>query len=115
MNISSLPQASLQEKKPLLCKAISFAFSLQAVNGFQQTKKDDICRLFFAERARFELADRFPHRQFSKLLVSATHPPLRVSFLKSAAKIHFFCFEKIYCEIFFLQNGMTGHFNINIC
>ena len=31
----------------------------------------------FAERARFELAEEFPLRQFSKLVVSATHPPLR--------------------------------------
>ncbi len=53
-----------------------------------------------AERARFELADRFPHRQFSKLLVSATHPPLRVSSLKSAAKIHFFPQVAIHRKIF---------------
>ena len=31
----------------------------------------------FAERARFELAEELPLRQFSKLVVSATHPPLR--------------------------------------
>ena len=30
-----------------------------------------------AERTRFELAVELPLRQFSKLLVSATHPPLR--------------------------------------
>ena len=31
-----------------------------------------------AERARFELAVGLPLRQFSKLLVSATHPPFRL-------------------------------------
>ena len=30
-----------------------------------------------AERTRFELAVGLPLRQFSKLLVSATHPPLQ--------------------------------------
>ena len=33
-----------------------------------------------AERTRFELVVRLPVRQFSKLLVSATHPPLREPF-----------------------------------
>ena len=33
--------------------------------------------LGLAERTRFELAVELPLRQFSKLLVSATHPPLR--------------------------------------
>ena len=33
--------------------------------------------LLVAERARFELAEELPLRQFSKLVVSATHPPLR--------------------------------------
>ena len=32
---------------------------------------------FFAERARFELAVPLPVRQFSKLVVSATHPSLQ--------------------------------------
>ena len=32
----------------------------------------------FAERARFELAEELPLRQFSKLVVSATHPSLRL-------------------------------------
>ena len=32
-----------------------------------------------AERAGFEPAVRFPVRQFSKLLLSATQPPLRVA------------------------------------
>ena len=48
-----------------------------------------------AERARFELAEEFPLRQFSKLVVSATHPSLRIrSYLKSAAKIHFFLIHR---------------------
>ena len=34
-------------------------------------------RFTVAERTRFELAVELPLRQFSKLLVSATHPPLR--------------------------------------
>ena len=34
-------------------------------------------RFVVAERTRFELAVELPLRQFSKLLVSATHPPLR--------------------------------------
>ena len=33
--------------------------------------------VFFAERARFELAVPLPVRQFSKLVVSATHPSLQ--------------------------------------
>ncbi len=56
----------------------------------------------FAERARFELAVEFPLRQFSKLLVSATHPPLRGCITEMRVqkykkiripqvKYHFFC------------------------
>ena len=38
-------------------------------------------RVFFsAEAARFELAVQFPVRQFSKLVVSATHPHLLMTF-----------------------------------
>ena len=32
----------------------------------------------FAEAARFELAEQLPVRQFSKLVVSATHPHLHL-------------------------------------
>ncbi len=42
----------------------------------------------FAEAARFELAVRLPVRQFSKLVVSATHPHFLISVLKfQTAKI----------------------------
>ena len=47
--------------------------------------------LILAVRAGFEPAVQFPVRQFSKLVVSASHPPHRVLFLSSwirAAKIH---------------------------
>ena len=40
-----------------------------------------------AERTRFELVVRLPVRQFSKLLVSATHPPLQsTAFVKRDCK-----------------------------
>ena len=50
----------------------SFCRGLKHVETFQETSL-----LGFAERARFELAEELPLRQFSKLVVSATHPPLR--------------------------------------
>ncbi len=37
-------------------------------------QKDSLMLSFRAEAARFELAVRLPVRQFSKLVVSATHP-----------------------------------------
>lgn len=45
-----------------------------------------------AEATRFELVDRLPDRQFSKLLVSATHPHFLVvynTFVNSGAKVEF--------------------------
>jgi hypothetical protein len=40
-------------------------------------KNPDEAGFFFAVRAGFEPAVRFPVRQFSKLVVSASHPPHR--------------------------------------
>ena len=42
-----------------------------------------------AERAGFEPAVRFPLRQFSKLLLSATQPPLRIVAFYNI--YHFYC------------------------
>ena len=51
---------------------------LQAIDEMSgHKKKAAMLPFLIAERARFELAERFPLRQFSKLVVSATHPPLR--------------------------------------
>ena len=48
----------------------------------------------YAERTRFELAVGLPLRQFSKLLVSATHPPLQCfvlnCFIKRVQRYGFF-------------------------
>ena len=63
----------------------------------------------YAERTRFELAVGLPLRQFSKLLVSATHPPLQCfvlnCFIKRVQRYGFFCyFQKksvFFDEIFF--------------
>ena len=38
--------------------------------------------MFIAERGGFEPPVQLPVRQFSKLLVSATHPTLRAAYLK---------------------------------
>ena len=56
-------------------------------------KKDDSknCRLNFAESTGFEPVDTLRYRQFSKLLVSATHPTLRSAVtLKRCAKVTLF-------------------------
>ena len=66
--------------------------------GLNETKGGEKCQLdcitekqprtnvlscnHFAEGTRFELVVRLPVRQFSKLLVSATHPPFRELHLK---------------------------------
>ena len=49
-----------------------FCPDLKHIETFHETSLQG-----FAERARFELAEELPLRQFSKLVVSATHPPLR--------------------------------------
>ena len=56
----------------------------------------------FAEAARFELAVRLPVRQFSKLLVSATHPNfLECAFFGCGCKDRmFFLIKKIFRKIF---------------
>ena len=60
-----------------------------------------------AERTRFELAVGLPLRQFSKLLVSATHPPLQCLMLKKLSLSEckdsdFFWLGKIKC-VFLLK------------
>ncbi len=53
------------------------------------------CLLARAEATRFELVVRLPVRQFSKLLVSATHPHF-LDFLERLARLSFaFCSAKI--------------------
>ena len=50
--------------------------------------------LFFAEDTGFEPVDTLRYRQFSKLLVSATHPTLRSAVtLKRCAKITLFLYN----------------------
>ena len=73
----------------------------------------------YAERTRFELAVGLPLRQFSKLLVSATHPPLQCfvlnCFIKRVQRYGFFCyFQKksaFFDEIFFRGRvrALPGH------
>ena len=46
-------------------------------NSLQKKKTTETCRLNFAESTGFEPVDTLRYRQFSKLLVSATHPTLR--------------------------------------
>ncbi len=60
-NPHSLPGASYAKKKRFAC-----------LSKLRQTN-----RLFFAEEGGFEPPVQLPVRQFSKLLVSATHPPFR--------------------------------------
>ena len=43
----------------------------------EKGSKDFLFQAFYAERTRFELVVGLPLRQFSKLLVSATHPSLQ--------------------------------------
>ena len=60
--------------------------------------------LGLAERTRFELAVELPLRQFSKLLVSATHPPLRKLaevFSIATAKVLLFFIPARFFAIFF--------------
>ena len=68
--------------------------------------------LGLAERTRFELAVELPLRQFSKLLVSATHPPLRklaeIYFQIASAKVllFFICARKIIVFFAFFFFGL---------
>jgi hypothetical protein len=57
----------------------SRTLSKQALNGSPENKKPTVLRLVcigFAERGGFEPPVQLPVRQFSKLVVSATHPSL---------------------------------------
>ena len=65
------------------------------LNGFQDRRNRPLCHLSimvvmkYAERTRFELVVGLLLRQFSKLVVSATHPPLQCfsSLALASAKI----------------------------
>ena len=62
-------------------------------------------RFTVAERTRFELAVELPLRQFSKLLVSATHPPLRklaesISSIATAKVALFFIPASVFADFF---------------
>ena len=65
-----------------------------------------------AERTRFELAVELPLRQFSKLLVSATHPPLRKLaeklFSIASAKVLLFLIPARVLLIFFQKNVLRN-------
>lgn len=58
---------------------VMFLVYHRLVQGAGNKKRPDYSRSFLleAEATRFELVVRLPVRQFSKLLVSATHPHFR--------------------------------------
>ena len=64
-----------------------------------------------AERTRFELAVELPLRQFSKLLVSATHPPLRklaeIYFSIASAKVLLFLIPASILACFFQKRFLN--------
>ena len=68
------------------CTSAIYNFSLRRGGGENKFPHRGLCRGLFAEGTRFELVVRLPVRQFSKLLVSATHPPFRKFRLKHTAK-----------------------------
>ena len=80
----ALPRGRCQAEKPRPDEgALSFFCWRPFASGLAWTPIKKRLRLTsqpflgLAERTRFELAVELPLRQFSKLLVSATHPPLR--------------------------------------
>ena len=88
LEISALPRASLHLRS-YRRKQVASGFCFCAPSCASKlspevlkTKQEhtNVCSWKFsaAERARFELAVGLPLRQFSKLLVSATHPPFRL-------------------------------------
>ena len=58
-------------------KALFFFVVFLQYNKNRGRLTDLLDSLFFAERTRFELVVGLLLRQFSKLVVSATHPPLQ--------------------------------------
>ena len=94
-------------------ETFDFCYRLYSVYGFLTNQGQlvavQLVTLVLAERTRFELAVGLPLRQFSKLLVSATHPPLQCfvlnCFIKRVQRYGFFCyFQKksvFFDEIFF--------------
>ena len=62
---------------------------------------------FPAERTRFELVVGLLLRQFSKLVVSATHPPLLVFWFCECKVMRFCCIVQIFCHVFFIHCAAT--------
>lgn len=70
------------------------------------TKKGTaVCSSFFAEKGGFEPPVQLPVRQFSKLLVSATHPPLQCFVLN--------CFSECKVTLFSQTRKIFPHFSSN--
>ena len=105
LEISALPRASLHlrtSRRNQVASVFCF-FASSCVNKLPpktlKTKQEHtiVCSWKYsaAERARFELAVGLPLRQFSKLLVSATHPPFRlVHFWNRLQRYNFFLFRQ---------------------
>lgn len=60
-----------------------------------------------AEATRFELVVQLPVRQFSKLLVSATHPHFLMNFSKNRMQIYKFVFNLSKKKQYFHMNLPT--------
>ena len=93
-------------------------------NDKKQKELEEKLQALFAERTRFELVVGLLLRQFSKLLVSATHPPFQANtelFRFASAKIETFLetakFLDKYFQIFLqtTKNNMKNpHIYMNI-
>ena len=87
----------------------------QSWRTFKSKKADYITLLVinqpFAVRTRFELVVRLPVRQFSKLVVSATHPPHQSSVLFpiASAKVVYFSLTTNF-HITFFFNFIKSHY-----
>ena len=108
----ALPRGRYQAEKPLPGEgALSFfcwrpfASTLAWTPTKKRLRLSSQPFLGLAERTRFELAVELPLRQFSKLLVSATHPPLRkhaesIFSIATAKVMLFFIPASVLAEIF---------------
>ena len=107
----ALPRASLQKKRKLVSLRFLFFVFLQlllnaSIQGFvgKQKERSQNFALFCGERGIRTPGTGNPVRQFSKLVVSATHPPLRAKFGafpisgNAGAKIYIIC---IYAKIIY--------------
>ena len=114
--IFSLPRGPLPSRETVPVRALyrfSASTHLQASLPWVPTKKrlrlSSQPFLCLAERTRFELAVELPLRQFSKLLVSATHPPLRKLaeklFSIASAKVLLFLIPARILPDFFRKNA----------